>query len=179
MKSSERQWPAQQAPDDFADRVVRAGLEAARAGGVALAELRDEAVERELPARAEGTALSAFVRRVVAWRFAAVAAAVAIGAIAAHWMHAKPEAEVREHVSAPSSSPIAEEVTRQADEIVELRAKVAALESDLGRTQLKAKLAEAQRAQSGARAAGSASARPATPRRACNCAPGDPLCTCL
>ena len=175
MKPSEQRWPAQQAPDDFADRVVEAGLRAARAS---LAEV-------ELPVeRASGGWLGFLRRPAVAWTFAA---ALVFTFVLVYLGTIKPEAERRAQRAKDQLSAAQHEALRQAREADELRVKVAQLETELAsscaeedrtRAELKSKLAEA-RAQRAQPMSGRPSARPATSRPACNCQPGDALCSCL
>jgi hypothetical protein len=180
MKPSDRQWPAQRAPDDFVDRVVRAGLESTRASGVALADLRSEEGDLESPPRGARRGVAALFRRAaVGWSFAAAAT---FGAVGLYFLEIRPDAESRARFAVEPPSFIEQEVTRQAEEIVVLRAKVAALEDDRTRAQLKSKLSEASamKASAAQRAQGTKpAARPATSRPACNCPPGDALCACL
>jgi hypothetical protein len=175
MKPSEQRWPAQQAPDDFADRVVEAGLHAARAS---LAEL-------ELPVERAPRRWIGFLRRpAVAWTFAA---ALGFTFVLVYFGTIKPEAESRLQRAKDQISAAQRESVRQAREADELRVRVARLETELAsscaeedrtRAELKSRLAEAQ-AQRAQPMSGRPSARPATSRPACNCQPGDALCSCL
>jgi len=181
MKPSEQRWPAQQAPDDFADRVVEAGLRAARAS---LAEL-------VLPAERAASGWFGFLRRpTVAWTFAS---ALVAALVVLYFGKIKPEAEHRTRRAMDQVFAAQHEALRQAREADDLRVRVAQLETELAanrggedrvRAELKSKLAEAQALvqqdkQRAQHMSGRPSARPATSRPACNCQPGDALCSCL
>jgi uncharacterized protein YlxW (UPF0749 family) len=175
MNPSEQRWPAQQAPDDFADRVVEAGLRAARAS---LAEV-------ELPAPRAPRRWFGFLRRpAVAWTFAA---ALVVTLVLVYFGEIKPEAEHRTRQAMDQVVAAQREALRQAREAEELRVRIAQLETELAgnragedrtRAALKSKLAEVQ-AQCAQPMSGRPSARPATSRPACQCQPGDSLCSCL
>ena len=154
MKPSEKRWPAQQAPDDFADRVVQAGLRATRANFA----------EVEPPLRRASS--RRFGRAALGW---SVAAALVVSALALYVGRMRPEITQLAEARA--------EATRKAREVVELQAKVAKLEADLLQERMRADLSAKVAAGQHMKAA--APARPATSRPACNCTPGDPLCSCL
>jgi len=167
MKPSEQRWPAQQAPDDFADRIVQAGLKASRAN---FAEL-------EPPARR--TSSRFFGRAALGW---GLAAAVAVGALALYLEKIKAEVAAQTHVATRTQVELQAVVARQAHEVKELRARVAELQAELAArksraaTQLSAEIADTAGKHMMGRPP---PARPATSRPACDCQPGDALCSCL
>jgi len=162
MKPSEKRWPAQQAPDDFADRVVQATLRATRAN---FAEL-------EAPLRRASSRF--FGRAALGWR---LAAALMVGALALYFGKVRPEAASRNDAAITQLAEARAEATRKAREVVELQAKVAKLEADLLQERMRAELSA--KVAAGQHLKAVAPARPATSRPACNCTPGDPLCSCL
>ena len=199
MKPSERHWPVQQAPDDFADRVVEAGLRAAHVEAVEVETSVGHSPTWSTPPvfRTGRGLLSIFGRAAWGWGFAA---ALAVGGFVLYLGAAKPEANAERDAIASERDLAKKELAeakaamaRQAREIEELSAKVAALNSELDdkpRAELKAKLASVQqRAQAGAAAPVSstcvAGCQPTPPRvrpkakAACDCQPGDALCSCL
>ncbi len=122
-------------------------------------------------------------------------ALVVVGGLGLYFGKIRPEAEAREAATRAALVQQAEETKRAQQQLAETTAKVndlltqlSSAQDDRTRAELKAKLAEAQRAQAGAasRAAsgggskgGGGEDKPKPPKKACDCQPGDPLCSCL
>jgi len=119
------------------------------------------------------------------------AAILLFGGLGLYFGKIKPEAEARDAASRAAimlQAEQAQKLQRQLDEqttkVNDLVAQLSSAQDDKTRAELKAKLADAQKAQQGlARAAAGGGSKgggdsPA-PKKACNCQPGDPLCSCL
>src|SRR5262249_59477827 len=103
----------------------------------------------------------------------------------------KPEADAREAATRSALVQQAEEAKKlqaqlaeQQQKVNDLLQQVASAQDDKTRAELKAKLADAQRAQADlvkrrAPAAGGGGDTPKPAKKDCNCQPGDPLCSCL
>jgi colicin import membrane protein len=118
------------------------------------------------------------------------AAILLFGFLGVYFGKIKPESEARDAAARAAILQQAEEAKRlqrqldeQTSKVNDLVAQLSSAQDDKTRAELKAKLAEAQKAQQGlARAAaggGKAGGGDAPPKKACNCQPGDPLCSCL
>ena len=168
MKPSEQRWPAQQAPDDFADRVVQAGLSAARA----------DFAEVDLPRpRASIDRLVFFRRPAVRWT---LASAFAFVAIVVYIVRTQAQAEVQARVARAQIVAAQDEIQRRIREVDELKSKVSKLEAELTvRRKWEQLDSVSQKAMSGAARMSDGTPRPASSRPACQCQPGDPLCSCL
>ena len=123
-------------------------------------------------------------------------AIVVFGGLGLYFGKIRPEAEAREAQTRAALVAQAEETKRAQQQLADSTAKVNDLLSQLSsaqddktRAELKAKLAEAQKAQAGAASrasgggrkasGGGGEDRPKPPKKECNCQPGDPLCSCL
>jgi hypothetical protein len=164
MKPSERHWPAQEAPDDFADRVVEAGLNA----------VRGDSVEPS----PEGNPFATRTRRAV-WGWSSAAAALMIGVVGLYLGTTKPEHDARRYVATTELVEAKKEVTRQAREVEQLRAQVAALESQVRDDRTRAELDVKLRAAARPANRLERPLKPSKSRTACKCQPGDALCSCL
>jgi colicin import membrane protein len=121
-------------------------------------------------------------------------AILVIGGLGLYLGKIRPEAEARETATRAALFQQAEETKRAQQQLAETTTKVNDLLSQLSsaqdektRAELKAKLADAQRAQAGAasratsgpsKGGGGGEEKP-KPKKACDCQPGDPLCSCL
>lgn len=119
------------------------------------------------------------------------AAILLIGGLGLYLGKIKPETEAREAASRAAIMQQAEEAKRlqhqldeQTTKVNDLLGQLSSAQDDKTRAELKAKLAEAQKAQQGlVRAASGGGAKAGgdspPPKKACNCQAGDPLCSCL
>jgi colicin import membrane protein len=112
-----------------------------------------------------------------------------VGFLGVYFGKIKPEADARDAAARAAIMQQAEESKRlqrqleeQTAKVNDLVAQLSSAQDDKTRAELKAKLAEAQKAQQGLARAASGSGKSsgdAPPKKACNCQPGDPLCSCL
>jgi colicin import membrane protein len=118
------------------------------------------------------------------------AAILLIGFLGIYFGKIKPENDAKEAATraalmqqAEESRKLQAQLSEQTAKVNDLLQQVAAAQDDKTRAELKAKLAEAQKAQQNiARAAaggGAAKSDSPTPKKPCNCQAGDPLCSCL
>jgi colicin import membrane protein len=120
------------------------------------------------------------------------AALLLFGGLGLYFGKIKPEAEARDaasHAAILQQAEEAKRLQRQLDEqttkVNDLLDKLSSAQDDKTRAELQAKLADARKAQQAAakQAAGGggpkAGGGDAPPKKACNCQPGDPLCSCL
>jgi colicin import membrane protein len=169
MKLFDRRWPAQEARDDFADRVVGAALRGSRANLAGTVEAA--------PHRARNRFLG---RAAMAWAASATLVAVLL---VAYLGKTKMEHEREARLTAAKLVAAEQQALRLTREREELEARIAILsrlvaardEQDRLRSDPKLQLPQKQMSTrpSGSMApAGSA-------RPDCNCDPGDALCSCL
>jgi colicin import membrane protein len=120
------------------------------------------------------------------------AAILLFGGLGLYFGKIKPESEAREAASRAAILQQAEEAKRlqhqleeQTSKVNDLLDKLSSAQDDKTRAELQAKLADARKAQQAAakQAAGGGSkgggSGDAPAKKACNCQPGDPLCSCL
>jgi colicin import membrane protein len=121
--------------------------------------------------------------------------AVLVSILGLYFGKIRPEAEAREAAQRAVIAQQQEETRRAQQQLADSTSKVNDLLSQLSsaqddktRAELKAKLAEAQKAQAGAASRASGGGAKASggggddkpkPKKACDCQPGDPLCSCL
>jgi colicin import membrane protein len=122
-------------------------------------------------------------------------AIIVFGGLGVYFGKIRPEAEAREAATRAALVQQAEETKRAQQQLAETTTKVndlltqlSSAQDDRTRAELKAKLAEAQKAQAGAASRASSGGskgssggddKPKPPKKACDCQPGDPLCSCL
>jgi colicin import membrane protein len=112
-----------------------------------------------------------------------------VGFLGVYFGKIKPESEARDAAAraailqqAEESKRLQRQLEEQTAKVNDLVAQLSSAQDDKTRAELKAKLAEAQKAQQGlARQAsgGGKSGGDAPVKPKCNCQPGDPLCSCL
>jgi len=123
------------------------------------------------------------------------AAVVVFGVLGLYFGKIRPEAEAREAAQRAVIAQQQEETRRAQQQLADSTAKVNDLLSQLSsaqddktRAELKAKLADAQKQQAasasrasggGSKASGGGGDDKPKPKKACDCQPGDPLCSCL
>ncbi len=118
------------------------------------------------------------------------AAILLFGGLGLYFGKIKPEAEARDAASRAAIMQQAEEAKRlqhqleeQTTKVNDLLDKLSSAQDDKTRAELQAKLADARKAQQAAakQAAGGGAkgGGDAPAKKACNCQPGDPLCSCL
>jgi colicin import membrane protein len=178
--------------------------DAARLDAIHAAEIEKARVEAEQRARIEAMskqqehqfAMSSLehdehkkkLQRMVTFSIAG-AAILLFGGLTIYLGKIKPESEAREAASRAALLQQAEEAKKMQKQLEEQTAKVndllaqlSSAQDDKTRAELKAKLADAQKAQQGlARRAAAGGGGGDAPKAAkpCNCQPGDPLCSCL
>jgi colicin import membrane protein len=113
-----------------------------------------------------------------------------IGGLFLYFGKIKPENDAREAAAraafvqqAEESKKLQAQLAEQSQKVNDLLAQVASAQDDRTRAELRAKLADAQKAQADlvkrrAPSGGGGESAP-KPAKPCNCQPGDPLCSCL
>jgi hypothetical protein len=172
-------WPAQTPPHDFADRVVGATL----ADRVAVAHDEHAALGvGDLPPRTSVQPRARGWRGYTAWLVAAAFATMLLSGIV---VVNKTQDAARQQAAQTAIIQAKEEENRLLRQrMLEAQAKVDALidelataSTDVQRAELKRKIEEERQRQAALKS--SAAGAAGKVRAACNCQPGDPLCSCL